>query len=132
MRILLDTSAYSAYMRGHQDIKEAVQSAESIAVNPIVLGELQAGFRHGRHAEKNKAQLRQFLASPRVHVIPIDEETAERYAVILNGLWRIGHPIPTNDLWIAASAMQYGLTILTTDADFTHVAQVLVQHVPLT
>ena len=60
----------------------------------------------------------------------MDEETAERYAVILN--WMIGRPIPTNDLWIAASAMQYGLTILTTDAHFTHIAQVLVHNVDLT
>lgn len=132
MRILLDTSAYSAFMRGRQEIKEALQLADSIAVNPIVLGELQAGFRHGRHSEKNRNTLRQFLSSPRVHVVSMDEETAERYAVILNGLWMIGRPIPTNELWIAASAMQYGLTILTTDAHFTHIVQVLVHHVDLT
>lgn len=129
MRILLDTSAYSSFMRGHQDVKETLQSADSIIVNPIVLGELQAGFQHGRHAEKNRNTLKQFLGSPRVRVVAIDEETAERYAVILNALWTIGRPIPTNDLWIAASAMQYGLTILTTDAHFKHVAQVLVHHV---
>lgn len=129
MRILLDTSAYSSFMRGHQDVKEALQSADSIIVNPIVLGELQAGFQHGRYAEKNRNMLKQFLGSPRVRVVAIDEETSERYAVILNALWTIGRPIPTNDLWIAASAMQYGLTILTTDAHFKHVAQVLVHHV---
>lgn len=132
MRVLLDTSAYSAFMRGRHDIKEVLQSADSIAVNPIVLGELRAGFRHGRHSDKNTNQLKRFLASPRVHVVMIDEETAERYAVILNSLWTIGRPIPTNDLWIAASAMQYGLTILTTDAHFTHIAQVLVHHVTAT
>jgi tRNA(fMet)-specific endonuclease VapC len=131
MRILLDTSAYSSFMRGNQEIKEALQSADSIALNPIVLGELQAGFQQGRHSGKNRNTLKQFLASPRVHVVAMDEETAERYAVILNGLWTIGRPIPTNDLWIAASAMQYGLTILTTDAHFKHVAQVLVHHVAL-
>jgi predicted nucleic acid-binding protein len=129
MRILLDTSAYSLFMRGHHGVKEALQEADSISVNPIVLGELQAGFQHGRHAEKNKKTLKLFLASPRVHVVGMDEETAERYAVILNALWVISRPIPTNDLWIAASAMQYGLTILTTDAHFKHVAQVLVQYV---
>lgn len=129
MRILLDTSAYSAFMRGRQEIKEALQLADSIAVNPIVLGELHAGFRYGRHFEKNRNTLRQFLSSSRVHVVTLDEETAERYAVILNGLWTIGRPIPTNDLWIAASAMQYGLTVLTTDAHFTHIAQVLVHHI---
>ena len=132
MRILLDTSAYSWFMRGNQKVKEALQSADSIAVNPIVLGELQAGFQHGRHVEKNRNTFKQFMASPRVHVVPMDEETAERYAVILNALWTIGRPIPTNDLWIAASAMQYGLTILTTDAHFKQVAQVLVHHVALT
>ena len=118
-------------MRGHGKVKEVVQSADTISVNPIVLGELQAGFQHGGHSEKNRNVLKQFLASPRVHVLAMDEETAERYAVILNGLWTIGRPIPTNDLWIAASAMQYGLTILTTDAHFTHIAQVLVHHVAL-
>lgn len=132
MRIILDTSAYSAFMRGRQEIKQALQLADSIAVNPIVLGELEAGFRYGRHFEKNRNTFRQFLSSPRVHVVSMDEETAERYAVILNGLWMIGRPIPTNDLWIAASAMQYGLTILTTDVHFTHIAQVLVHHVELT
>ncbi|HSQ49959.1 MAG TPA: type II toxin-antitoxin system VapC family toxin [Nitrospiraceae bacterium] len=132
MRILLDTSAYSWFMRGNQEVKEVLQSADSIAVNPIVLGELHAGFQHGRHVEKNRNTLKQFLASPRVYVVAMDEETAERYAVIVNALWRIGRPIPTNDLWIAASAMQYGLTILTTDSHFKHVAQVLIHHVPLT
>ena len=132
MRILLDTSAYSSFMRGHHEVKETLQSADSISVNPIVLGELQAGFQHGRYSDKNRNTLKHFLASPRVHVLAMDEETAERYAVILNGLWTIGRPIPTNDLWIAASAMQYGLTILTTDAHFTHIAQVLVHHVALT
>ena len=131
MRILLDTSAYSSFMRGNQDIKEALQSADSIALTPIVLGELQAGFQQGRHSENNRNTLKQFLASPRVHVVAMDEDTAERYAVIVNGLWEIGRPIPTNDLWITASAMPYGLTILTTDAQFKHVAQVLVHHVAL-
>jgi len=95
------------------------------------LGELQAGFQQGRHSEKKQITLKQFLASPRVHVVAMDEETAERDAVILNGPWTIGRPIPTSDLWIAASAMQYGLAILTTDAHFKHVAQVLVHHVGL-
>lgn len=86
MQILLDTSAYSSFMRGHQEVKEALQSADSISVNPIVLGELQAGFQHGRHSEKNSNALKQFLASPRVQMVAVDEETGERYAVILNSL----------------------------------------------
>lgn len=131
MRILLDTSAYSAFMRGSGEVKDAIQSADSISVTPIVLGELEAGFRNGRHSEKNRKILKQFLASPRVQIVTIDEETSERYAVIVNALWKVGRPIPTNDLWIAASAMQYGLAIVTTDAHFKHVAQVLVHYIEL-
>lgn len=73
----------------------------------------------------------QFLQSPRVSIFPLDEETAERYAVILNTLWAAGTPIPTNDLWIAATAMQYGLEIVTTDLHFQKVVQVLVRHFSL-
>lgn len=58
----------------------------------------------------------------------VDEDTAERYAVILNGLWKARTPIPTNDMWIAASAMQYGLTVVTTDPHFLKIPQILVSH----
>ena len=128
MRLLIDTSAYSAFMRGHQEIKELFQVAEHLYLNPIILGELYAGFQRGRKRSQNEALLHQFLQSPRVNIFPLDEETAERYSVILNTLWTAGTPIPTNDLWIAASAMQYGLEIVTTDSHFQKVVQVLVRH----
>ena len=131
MRLLIDTSAYSAFMRGHQEIKELFQVAEHLYLNPIILGELYAGFRRGRKRSQNEALLHQFLQSPRVNIFPLDEETAERYSVILNTLWTAGTPIPTNDLWIAASAMQYGLEIVTTDSHFQKVVQVLVRHFPI-
>jgi len=61
-------------------------------------------------------------------VLTMDDKTAERYAVILNGLWAAGTPIPTNDMWIAASAMQYGLTVVITNAHFLKITQILVNH----
>jgi tRNA(fMet)-specific endonuclease VapC len=125
-RILLDTSAYSAFMRGHPDARLAIQEAEEIFLTPIVLGELHAGFHRGRRRQKNETELRAMLSSARVRVVDVNEETAERYAVILNTLWQAGSPIPTNDMWIAASAMQHGLRILTTDLHFDRVPQVLV------
>ncbi len=131
MRLLIDTSAYSAFMRGHQEIKELFQVAEHLFLNPIILGELYAGFGRGRKRSQNEALLQQFLQSPRVAIFPLDEETAERYAVILNTLWAADTPIPTNDLWIAATAMQYGLEIVTTDSHFQKVIQVLVRHFSL-
>ncbi|MBI5379993.1 MAG: type II toxin-antitoxin system VapC family toxin [Nitrospirae bacterium] len=127
-KVMLDTSAYSAFMRGHQEVKLALQQVEEIYLNPIVLGELLAGFRKGRHRKKNERELHEFLSSPRVSVVSVDAETAERYAAILSALWNAGTPIPTNDLWIAASAMQHGLRLLTTDAHYLKIPQVLVEH----
>jgi tRNA(fMet)-specific endonuclease VapC len=123
---LLDTSAYSAFLRGHDELREALQRTDRIVLTPIVLGELGAGFRAGTRQKKNEAELRRFLASPRVETVPLDAETAERYAVILHGLREAGTPIPTNDIWIAASAMQHGLRLLTTDVHYTRIPQIIV------
>jgi len=124
---LLDTSAYSAFLRGHDELLLALQRVDRVVLTPIVLGELGAGFRAGGRLKKNTAELRRFLGTPRVSVVPLDAETAERYAVILHGLRQAGTPIPTNDVWIAASAMQHGLRVLTTDAHYTRIPQILVE-----
>ena len=128
-RVLLDTSAYSAFMRGYPEVKSALQEAEQIYLNPVILGELLAGFRRGKRARKNMGELRTFLSSPRVSLVDVNQETAERYAVILHSLWAAGTPIPTNDIWIAASAMQHGLRVLTTDDHYQKVTQIIVDHV---
>jgi tRNA(fMet)-specific endonuclease VapC len=125
-RVLLDTSGYSAFMRGHDEIKAALQRADEIYLTPVVLGELLAGFMWGRHRRKNERELQVFGESPRVTVADLDGETARRYAVIVSALRSAGTPVPTNDIWIAASAMQHGLSILTTDAHYTRIPQVLV------
>ena len=126
MRLLLDTSAYSAFMRGHEEIRAMVRTNEEIFLNAIVIGELMAGFIKGGRRKKNEDELRRFLMSPRVSLLDVGEETAERYAVILNSLWQAGTPIPTNDIWIAASAMEYGLRVLTTDEHYNKIPQIMV------
>lgn len=125
-RILLDTSAYSGILRGDPRLSRAMQEADEIAVNAIVLGELKAGFLKGRHRERNEKELAEFLASPRARILGLDEETADRYAVIADSLRSVGNPIPTNDVWIAASAMQHGLRVLTTDQHFRKIPQIVV------
>ena len=127
-RLLLDTSAYSAFMRGHAEIKQALQEADEICLNPTILGELLSGFMRGKHRRKNEAELKTFTGSPRVRILDVTEETAERYAVILNSLWKAGTPIPTNDIWIAASAMQHGLRLLTMDSHYQKVPQIMVDY----
>lgn len=128
-RILLDTSAYSAFMRGHAEAVAAIQGADEIVLSPVVLGELAAGFRRGGRRKRNEAELRRFRSSPRVRSVVMDDETSERYAAILDGLRRTGTPISANDVWIAASAMQHGLLLVTADADFERVPQILVERI---
>ena len=125
-RILLDASAYSGILRGDPQLARAMQEADEIVLNAIVLGELKAGFRKGKHRERNENELAEFLASPRTRILGLDKETADRYAAILDSLRSAGTPIPTNDVWIAASAMQQGLRILTTDRHFQEIPQVVV------
>jgi len=127
MRILLDTSAYIAFLKGHPEIKQTIQKADEINLNPVVVGELLAGFMKGRRAAQNREILQEFMGSPRVRLMAIDEETSERYAAIFNYLREKGTPIPTNDLWIAATAMQFGLRVVTTDRHFQQVPQVMAE-----
>jgi len=127
-RLMLDTTAISAYFKGHQGIRVSMSSAGEIYLNPVVIGELLAGFIMGSREERNRQVLEEFIASPRVRIIYIDEETSERYAAILAYLREQGSPVPTNDLWIAASAMQYGLKVLTTDKHYLKIPQIITEH----
>ena len=126
--VMVDTSAYSALARGHAAIARSIQEAEVIHLNPIVLGELLAGFGRGQHRRKNETELRRVLAVDRVELDAIDAGTAERYALILNALRNAGTPIPNNDIWIAASTWQHGLRLVTTDGHYRHVPQILLEH----
>ncbi len=130
-RIMIDTSAYAAFLRGHPGIKLSIQQADEISLSPVVLGELLAGFMMGKNERRNRSILRDFLSSARVNLLEIDEETSERYAVILYHLRTKGAPIPTNDVWIAASAMQYGLKVLTTDKHYIEVPQIITEYHPV-
>ena len=79
----------------------------------------------GRNERKNRAILQDFLSAARVKIVEIDEETSERYAAIVSYLRIKGAPIPTNDLWISASAMQHGLKVLTTDKHYLEIPQII-------
>jgi predicted nucleic acid-binding protein len=119
--ILLDTNAYTAFMLGEAAVVEVVAHAERICLNSIVLGELLTGFAAGTREAKNRAELARFLDSPRVEMVPVTSQTADSYALIYSGLRRKGQPIPTNDLWIAASTLEHGAALLTRDAHFAQI-----------
>ena len=124
-RILLDTSAYSNLMRGNYNISKLLDEADEVYMCATVIGELLAGFKRGSKEQDNKSVLKDFLSVTSGAVLHIDESTAERYALILNYLKNSGTPIPTNDIWIAASAMQHGLVLLTSDQHFLSLPQIV-------
>ena len=127
MNVLLDTSAYSELWRAHQAIVDVVRRSETIAVPTIVLGELHSGFRAGNRCAENTAHLAQFLSKPSVRVLNITEETALRYAEIDVYLRKRGRPIPRNDVWIAAVALEHGLQLVTLDGHFREIPLLLIQ-----
>lgn len=125
-RLLVDTSAYSAWVKGLEPVKAPLQRAAEVYVSVVVLGELTAGFRAGNRSDANEERLRLFLAGPRVQVLGIDEGTVPTYAAIYHELRRRGTPVGLNDVWIAATAYQHGLRVLTLDTDFQKIPHVLV------
>ncbi len=102
MKTLLDTNAYTAMMRGHSTVAELVRSSEKILFSTIVAGEIQFGFRAGSLFERNMRQLKEFLNNPYVEIMPVTMITADRFSRIAANLRAKGHPIPSNDIWIAA------------------------------
>lgn len=124
-RLLIDTNIYSLALRGDLEIVEILRRIDHIGISAITVGELLFGFRGGSREQKNRQELNQFLNSPRVFLHSVDEETAEWYSAILQQLRKQGTPIPTNDIWIAAVAMQHGLPLLTKDNHFSNVGGLL-------
>ena len=116
--IAIDTNAYTAFKRGDAQIVAVMQHAPALLLCVTVLGELLAGFAAGNRESVNRSELTQFLASPRVTVIPSTSATADLYALVYAALRRKGQPIPSNDLWIAASSLEHGAALLTFDAHF--------------
>lgn len=123
-RYCLDTSAYSHFKRGEEAAVECIDGADWIGIPSVVLGELWIGFLSGGRRERNQAELREFLANPVVEELLADHEVARIYAEIAVSLRRVGKPIPTNDIWIAASAARTGATVLTYDPHFTAIHRV--------
>ncbi len=124
LRLALDANRYVDFCKGIKDAVEPLRRASEIALPFVVLAELRAGFRCGRRSPNNERMLGRFLQSPRVTVLFADEATTHFYAELFAELRHAGTPIPTNDLWVAALAVQHDLTLLTRDRHFQRLARI--------
>ncbi len=124
MKLVLDTNAYCLCDVGHESALEFVEHANQLFLPAIAYGELYYGFRYGKRFDKNLQRLDQFINEYDVQIISVEIEVARKFGTIFSFLRRKGTPIPTNDIWIAASCMSIGGTLLTSDQHFKNVDQI--------
>ena len=125
MKLVLDTNIYSDYAEGvPQTVDFMATYGEFIYLPSVVLGELYFGFMKGSRQQFNEKKLHQFISRLSVEIIHVNTDVARKYAIIYLLLQKKGTKIPINDVWIAASCMEVGGTLLTRDKHFEVVDQI--------
>jgi tRNA(fMet)-specific endonuclease VapC len=119
MALILDTNALSAFADGDPALRRAIEDEPDLAVPAVVLGEYLFGIRQSRLRAQYEAWLRQNSAV--LPVLRIGPATAARYAELRSLLKSAGRPIPSNDLWTAALAREYGCKVTSRDRHFESV-----------
>ena len=117
--LVLDTSVVVAVLRGVPGVEARLDEAERLWLPLIALGELELGVELASNSRAQRAALAEFLSA--VTVLPLTTATARHYAKLRGALTRAGTPIPENDLWIAALAVEHGWPLATRDSHFARV-----------
>jgi len=125
-RISIDTNIYTAFKTNDPAVKALFSNVDYIGIDITVIAELYAGFKNGSREQKNRDELKLFLNNPRTEILQHDLETAEFYSFIAMRLRVLGKPVPTNDIWIAASSMRHGLPLCSRDKHFNSIEGLLV------
>jgi predicted nucleic acid-binding protein len=120
--VIFDTNALSAFIEGDAAIGRILATQGRACLPVIALGEFLYGIAHSRQREAYEAWLRSHLAW--FELLPVAEATAATYASIRVALRRNGTPIPANDAWIGAIAIEHRLPVLSRDAHFDAIPQV--------
>lgn len=115
-KYLLDTNIIIALFSKDKIIHKHVNEADEVFVPCAALGELYFGAYNSSNVQENLARIDEFALNNTV--LACNTDTAKRYGDIKNNLKEKGKPIPENDIWIAALAQQYSLTLVSRDAHF--------------
>ncbi|MEO1590471.1 MAG: type II toxin-antitoxin system VapC family toxin [Cyanobacteria bacterium J06632_22] len=116
---LLDTNIVIGLFAGETAIIRHLSQAAEFFIPTIALGELHYGARKSVQIQKNLERIEELVCE--VAVIDCDADTARQYGEVKNRLRVKGRPLPENDVWIAALALQHDLVLVTHDAHFQHV-----------
>jgi len=125
LKLVLDTNIYCDYAEGLPEVVDTIAThGQYLFIPSIVIGELHYGFMKGSRQRFNEKKLRQMISRLKIEIINVDAEVARKYALIYLFLEKKGAKIPINDVWIAASCMEVGGTLLTRDQHFGVVEQI--------
>lgn len=118
-KYLLDTNIIIALFADEAAVKNSLAQADDVFIPSIAIGELCYGARKSKQTQANLARIDEMVANSTV--LKCDAETAGKYGEIKNNLRLKGRPLPENDIWIAAIALQHDLILVTRDAHFQEV-----------
>lgn len=118
-KFLLDTNIIAAWFNGEISIANKIDKAKEVHIPVIVVGELYYGAAFSIQVEKNIKNIQNL--TNRYDVLHLDIETTKCYGDIKAALRKRGKPIPENDIWIAAIAQRYQLTLVTRDKHFKEI-----------
>lgn len=120
-RYLLDTNIAIALFANDEAVVEQIKAATEVFIPSVVIGELYYGARRSGRIEANIERVDEFATES--VVLSCDVRTAQLYGEIKDELRKKGRPIPENDIWVAALALQYALTLASRDEHFYHVQE---------
>lgn len=117
-RYLLDTNIVIAFLTADPTVQSPEPESE-LYLSSTAIGELFYGALNSIRIEDNIQRLLTFLQD--ATSLSCDQETAKLYGEVKMMLRKKGRPIPDNDIWIASSAIQYSLTLVTRDEHFSNI-----------
>ncbi len=118
-RFILDTNIVIAIFSGETSIKEHLLKVDEVFISSTVLGELFFGAFKSKRSKTNLKRISDFADS--ISILMCDKDTAYQYGIVKNKLLDKGKPIPENDIWIAAVAIQNNLILVTRDGHFSEI-----------
>jgi tRNA(fMet)-specific endonuclease VapC len=122
---LLDTNIIIALFAQEIAVQARLAETPATFISLITVGELYYGARKSKQTEKNIHRIDEFVAN--TLVLPCDTLTAQHYGQIKLMLRKKGRPIPENDIWIAALAQQYQLTLVSRDRHFSVIDDLMLE-----
>ena len=118
MRILIDSNRFIDFCAGEMKVVDAFEQVALVVVPFIVLAEIRVGAQSIKRGDAQVRILGELLQQPGVRVVHSSDSTTHHYAALYARLRKAGTPIPTNDLWIAALAIEHSLVLYSRDAHF--------------